>query len=1066
MQEYVRTPAMRYAVALVLVAGAISVRFFLQPILAATGPFALQLLALIAAAVFCGFGPALVATVAAVGVSAYLFMPPATTSAEQIGGWLRIGIGLAVGAGVAFLGGRVREDRERAKAAAAAAHAQREEFRTTMASVGDGVIVADPEGRVLALNPVAETLTGWPAAEAVGRPLGEVFTVDGDAQAAAVEDSVVRVLRTGKVVGHSNHAILLARDGARRPIEDSAAPIRGADGRVIGVVLVFRDVGDRRRTEERLRERSRQLQIATDSVPILIAHLDRDQRFKFVNRPYARRFGKEPSAIIGKTMAEILGADATEMIQPYIQRVLRGERVEYEAEVPYRDLGPQHMQCSYAPEFDADGNVVGLVASIMNITERKRAEIHAQTALGRLNLALEAARLGDWSWDAATDQVLLSPRAAEVFGLPHDRPTTWTRLLELLPENDRRRAREAVELAVSARDRYQLEHRVDRPDGVQAWVSISGHTYFAPNGRPLGMYGVAQDVTDRKRAEQDAKFLADASAILASLVDIDSALERVARLAVPLFSDWMTVDLLDETGEELRRIAAAHVDPDKVRIANDSHRRFPPKRSSQRGPWTVVRHGKSRFVPILTEEIIEEYAHNEEHLAMLRKLDLRSYIAVPLSARGRAFGVLTFIAAESGRRYTEADLVVAEDLAHRASVAIENARLFHEVREADKRKEEFLSLLAHELRNPLAPVRTGLQILKLTSGQGGQAAANIGMMERQVEHLVRLVDDLVDVSRVMRTTIELRRTPVEVARVVARAVETSQPMIQAERHALTIEVPKEPLWVDGDLVRLSQVVGNLLNNAARYTPPGGRIELRVERDETEVVLRVKDSGIGIGKDMLPKIWGMFVQADRSTTSAQAGMGIGLTLVKSLVEMHGGAVQVQSEGVGKGSEFIVRLPLTDAPSDPSLELDKVEEVRVSNEAGVNGAVAPTRVLIVDDNVDAAESLAALLRLEGHKTLIAHSGPSALKVALAAPPEIAFLDIGMPGMDGYELARKFRENPVLKEVYLVALTGWGQAEDRRRTKAAGFDAHEVKPIEPHALDRCVAEGRAASAQRVSS
>ncbi len=282
---------------------------------------------------------------------------------------------------------------------------------------------------------------------------------------------------------------------------------------------------------------------------------------------------------------------------------------------------------------------------------------------------------------------------------------------------------------------------------------------------------------------------------------------------------------------------------------------------------------------------------------------------MPLVVSGNPLGVLTFATAESGRTYTDADLALANDLANRAGVAIENFRLYQALRDADRRKDEFLATLAHELRNPLAPIRNALQILKMPRVDAATVERSRDMMERQVHHLVRLVDDLLDVSRVMRGKIELRKERVELATVVARAVETVQPLVDAQGHELSVRLPTESLLLDADPVRLAQVVGNLLTNAAKYTEPNGRIWLTAEREGDEAVLRVRDNGIGIAPDMLPHIFELFVQVDHASTKAQGGLGIGLTLVKNLVEMHNGTVEARSDGLGQGSEFVVRLPLS-------------------------------------------------------------------------------------------------------------------------------------------------------------
>jgi PAS domain S-box-containing protein len=363
------------------------------------------------------------------------------------------------------------------------------------------------------------------------------------------------------------------------------------------------------------------------------------------------------------------------------------------------------------------------------------------------------------------------------------------------------------------------------------------------------------------------------------------------------------------------------------------------------------------------------------------------------------------------------------------------------LREADRRKDEFLAILAHELRNPLAPIRNALQILRLAKpgDPGGRRVAE--MMERQVDHLVRLVDDLMEVSRITRGKIDLRKERIEVAALLRSALETSRPLMEAAGHQLSVSMPAESLEVEGDPVRLTQVVANLLNNAAKYTDPGGRIWLSARRDGDAASISVRDNGAGIPPENLPRIFELFMQVARSSERAQGGLGIGLTLVKNLVELHGGSVEARSEGPGKGSEFVVRLPA-------------VAETRRRDVAPAElqpaAALAPDRILVVDDNRDAAESLGMLLELLGAEVQVAHSGPEALRLLNTYQPAVVLMDIGMPGMDGYEVARRIRQRDDLGQVALVALSGWGQEEDRRRSRRAGFDHHLVKPVDPRALE----------------
>jgi len=372
----------------------------------------------------------------------------------------------------------------------------------------------------------------------------------------------------------------------------------------------------------------------------------------------------------------------------------------------------------------------------------------------------------------------------------------------------------------------------------------------------------------------------------------------------------------------------------------------------------------------------------------------------------------------------------------------------------DRRKDEFLAILAHELRNPLAPLRNSLHVLRLTS-YGDPAVRQAGeIMERQVDHLVRLVDDLLEVSRITRGTIEIRRDRVDVASVVRGAVETSRPLIDAAGHRLAVSLPNPPLVVDGDPVRLAQILSNLLNNAAKYSDKGSDIRLTARREGEEIVFRVEDTGIGIAPEMLPCVFELFTQIDRRANRSQGGLGIGLTLVKTLVELHGGSVEARSAGLGRGSEFVVRLPLAG---------DSAATDACPAEAATPGALARRRVLVVDDNRDAADSLATVLRMSGAQVRVVHSGAEALHVLEAARPAIVLLDIGMPGMDGYEVARRIRERPGFADVRIVALTGWGQDEDRARSRAAGIDHHLVKPADIEALHALLVEGAARADRR---
>jgi PAS domain S-box-containing protein len=364
----------------------------------------------------------------------------------------------------------------------------------------------------------------------------------------------------------------------------------------------------------------------------------------------------------------------------------------------------------------------------------------------------------------------------------------------------------------------------------------------------------------------------------------------------------------------------------------------------------------------------------------------------------------------------------------------------------ERHKNEFLALLAHELRNPLAPLRSGLQVVRLAGDDRQAVATALTIMERQLQHLVRLVDDLLDVSRISRGRLELRKERVSIASLVSDALDVCGALAQERRQELTVTMPDEPLYVDVDKTRLVQALCNLVSNSVKYSDPGGRISLTVEHDVDQAVIRVKDSGIGIPPAMLPIVFDLFTQVDHSLEKSQGGLGVGLAIVKRLVEMHGGSVDARSEGSGKGSEFIIRLPVV---------LTVVQEQPKPDDVEHPGRVARRRVLVVDDNIDAANSLAMMLKLVGNEVRLAYDGVEAVEAAAEYRPDVILLDIGMPTLNGYDACRRIREHPWGRKPFIVALTGWGQEEDKRRSRDAGFDSHVVKPVDLNALQQLLAD-----------
>jgi signal transduction histidine kinase len=565
-------------------------------------------------------------------------------------------------------------------------------------------------------------------------------------------------------------------------------------------------------------------------------------------------------------------------------------------------------------------------------------------------------------------------------------------------------------------------------------------TFFplrARDGQVSHVAIVYADITAAQSYERRADFLLHTGRLLAESLDYEQTLARVARSSVPRFADFCLVDLLDAEGQ-VRRVASAHAEPSKEPLLDELRRHYPARSGSPQAAARAMASAQPILHVEMNDTVLQMYAVDAGHLALMRDLGIVSYLVAPLRVRGRTLGAISFGMSESRRHFGDDDVLVAEKLADRAALAIDNASLFaqteaarHEAEDASRVKDEFLALLGHELRNPLAPIMTALSLIDMRRGQvDGEASPwpELEVVNRQVRHLARLVDDLLDVSRIRSGKVELRRTPVRLDEVVQKAVEMASPLLEQRNHRLTVEVP--PLTLDGDEARLAQVFANLLTNAAKFTDPGGTIRVEAAQKDGQALVRVIDNGRGIDREMLPHVFEVFVQGRERR---EGGLGLGLALVRSLISLHGGSVEAHSEGSGRGSELMVRLPVV-GPQPAAV----APVAAPPHETGRR-----ERILVVDDNEDAAELLSELLRSVGHDVQIAHDGVEALAVSARFHPEVAILDIGLPVMDGYELARRMREAQGVS-LRLIAVTGYGQESDLRRSRAAGFEHHFVKPV----------------------
>lgn len=801
------------------------------------------------------------------------------------------------------------------------------------------------------------------------------------------------------------------------------------------VEQLAQEIARRKQTERELEQQRERLHTTLESIGDAVIVTDVEGRVTSMN-PVAREltgWGEEGIGLPLATVFEIVNETTGESVENPVERVLRDGAVvglANHTNLITRDRRAIPINDSAAPIRDSEGVLFGVVLVFRDVLEERRAERALRQSEQQLREIADSMPQIVWTAQPDGHVEYFNRRWYETYGTAEEeRNGVGLEWVSLLHPDDVQPTLARWTDCIETGEPYEIQYRFrNRETDTYRWHLGRGLPVRNAAGEITRWYGTCTDIEDQKRAEQTSRFLADVSIELANLLDYQSTLQRVANLAVPDFADWCVVDLLESDGQ-LRRLAVAHVDPQKAELVSLLQDRYPPRPDAPYGPPHVSRTGQGELHGEIPASLIRQIAHDEEHLRILTELGLHSYISVPLIVRGRVLGVLTFVLSESGHSYNTHDLALAQDLAGRAAVAIDNARLYADLKIADRRKNEFLAMLAHELRNPLAPIRSGLDILTLEDSAGETTS----LMMEQVEHLVRLVDDLLDVSRIMQGKIQLRKEPIELAHVVHRAVELARGLIEAKEHRLHMELPDESLWIEADPVRLTQVFANLLSNAAKYTDPAGDIWLSAAKRDAEVHVTVRDSGVGIDGPLLPHVFDLFTQADRSLDRAQGGLGIGLTLVQTLVRMHGGEVTARSGGLDMGSEFEVTLPAL-APQ-ASVAPDSAEEARPD---------VPRRILVVDDTPAAAHMLGLVLaKLGDHQIQIVHDGPSALTAAERYRPEIVFLDIGLPMMDGAEVARCLRANPEFSATLLVALTGYGQEEDHIRSKEAGFDIHLVKP-----------------------
>jgi PAS domain S-box-containing protein len=791
---------------------------------------------------------------------------------------------------------------------------------------------------------------------------------------------------------------------------------------------------------EKLRRREEDLADFIENAPVGLHWVGADGTILWANQAELDLLGYTREEYIGHHIAEFHADES--VIGDILARLTRNETLhDYEARLRCKDGSHRHVMISSNVRRDGE-KFVHTRCFTRDITERKRSEIN----LFQMAAIIESS--DDAIISKKLDSTILSwnPGAERLFGytpeeaigqsitmlIPPDQPNEEPQIIERIKRGERIEHYETVRI---------------RKDGKPVDISLTVSPVKDASGTIVGASKIARDISAHKRAVEAQRFLTDASREIASSLDYETTLKSVARMAVPALADWCTVDIVEEDGH-LKRLAVEHFDPTKVEWANELQKRYPDDTNAPQGVYNVLRTGKSELYPEIPDSLLVAGAKDAEHLRLLRGIGFSSAIVTPLVAHGRTLGAICFITAESDRHYTTEDVALAENLASSAAIAIDNSRLYRSAQNANRLKDEFIATLSHELRTPLTAILGWAHLLRSGSLEASTAASALETIERNARLQAQLVDDLLDVSRIITGKLRLDVRAVDPASFIESAIESLRPAAEAKEVRIQKVMDTGLLSVAADPARLQQVVWNLLSNAVKFTPKGGRVQVRLERINSHLEIAVSDTGAGISPEFLPFVFERFRQADQQTTRQHSGLGLGLAIVRHLVELHGGTVHAESGGKGQGATFVVKLPIVPVYQKNNQE----ERVHPAARNTLPFFDCPERldhlkVLVVDDESDTRELLRFGISQCGAEVMTAGSAQEALEAIAKDCPNILISDIGMPGEDGYELIRKVRALPAenARKIPAIALTAYARTEDRLRAIRAGYQMHIPKPVE---------------------
>jgi PAS domain S-box-containing protein len=993
-------------------------------------PFILYFPAVVVSAWFGGLWAGLLATGLST-LAAWYFFIPRPSSIFDSKTLLQIGLFLGVSSFISFIVDALHKARQKAEESEERSLAQAERFHATLASIGDAVVTTDTQGRVVFMNKVAESLTGWKQEEAEEKHLHEIFRIVNEQTRQKVESPLERVLRDGKVVGLANHTILIAKDGTERPIDDSGAPIKKPTGEITGAVLVFRDISERRLAEERRREAEARFRTLADTAPVLIWMSGVDKLCDFFNESWLN--------FTGRTMEQELGNGWAEGVHPddfdrclEIYTTSFDARWEFEMEYRLRRFDGEYRWIvdRGIPRFDPDGSFVGYIGSCIDITERKEAELNIK----RLNRELEQrarelqtlfdiAPVGiAIAHDAKCEFITTNPALAEMIGVPVGENVSKSGSnAERMPYKLLRDGQEVppdqlpMQRAVAeGRPVQGDELEVLRADGKVLTVYSNAAPLFDENGRVSGCICAQVDITERKQAEQ-------AQTLLVAIVE-SSEDAIVSKDINGNILSW------NRGAEQMFGYAAEEAIGQPITLI------IPPeKQGEEQVILKRIRLGE-RIEPYETLRV----SRNGRQIYI-------SLTASPIRDRaGRIIGASKIARDISDRKQAErehAQLLAREKLARA------------QAEEASRLKDEFLATISHELRTPLNAILGWSRMLRDGKLNPGASAQALEVVVRNAGIQSQLIEDLLDVSRIISGKLRLDADPVELALVIQSALDSVRPAAEAKCINLQSTLAHDVAPIRGDASRLQQVAWNLLSNAIKFTPKGGSIQITLARVQSHAEIVVSDTGQGIKREFLPYVFDRFRQADATSTRTHGGLGLGLAIVRHLVELHGGSVAAESPGEGQGATFTVKLPLMALRKEETYKkpvlsnMEKGEMPVLDSPPSLEGI----RVLVVDDEADTRLLLTEVLERCSAEVRVAASAREALMIVNEWLPSIIVSDIGMPEEDGYTFIKKIRalKNAEVSKIPAVALTAYARTQDRLRALASGYQMHVAKPIEPMEL-----------------